>query len=58
MHFVLLPAWQAWPALSARLVHLVQVVLNWYNLVAALAAGGVPISVGNATIVVSEHVYM
>jgi hypothetical protein len=23
-------------------VHLVQVVLNWYNLVAASAAGGVP----------------
>jgi hypothetical protein len=23
-------------------LHLVQVVLNWYNLVAALAAGGVP----------------
>jgi hypothetical protein len=42
MHFVLLPAWQAWPALGARLVHMVQVVLNWYNLVAALAAGGVP----------------
>jgi hypothetical protein len=30
------------PALGAQLVHLVQVVLNWYNLVAALAAGGVP----------------
>jgi hypothetical protein len=28
--------------LGAQLVHLVQVVLNWYNLVAALAAGGVP----------------
>jgi hypothetical protein len=28
-------------ALGAQLVHLVQVVLNWYNLVAALAAGGV-----------------
>jgi hypothetical protein len=25
------------------MVHLVQVVLNWYNLVAASAAGGVPL---------------
>jgi hypothetical protein len=27
---------------GAQLVHLVQLVLNWYNLVAASAAGGVP----------------
>jgi hypothetical protein len=45
-------------------------VLNWYNLIAASAAGGspfvinnglwplVPILVGNATVVVSEHGYM
>jgi hypothetical protein len=37
MHLMLLAA-----APGAHLVHLVQVVLNWYNLVAASAAGGVP----------------
>jgi hypothetical protein len=41
MNFVLLAGLAC---IGAQLVHLVQVVLNWYNLVAALAAGGVPFS--------------
>jgi hypothetical protein len=42
-------------ALGAQLVHLVQVVLNWYNLVAALAAGGVPFCDQQRSLTVGSH---
>jgi hypothetical protein len=43
------------PALGAQLVHLVQVVLDWYNLVAALAAGGVPFCDQQWSLTVGSH---